>query len=103
MTDNRRRAAARRAASWTLPAKPLAWLQIFGSAAVPVLAGFALFAGWSWWYAGCALIAFGMGKWLAHGVEHHRQRSIFNAEIMLKGMASREFSTEWVEAYTGGN
>ena len=103
MTDDRQRATARRAASWKLPAKPLAWLQMFGSAATPVLAGFALLAGWSWWYAGCALIAFAMGKWLAHGFEHHRQRNIFKAEIMMKGVASPEFSTEWVEAYTGGN
>ena len=103
VTDDHRRAAAQRAEMWERLAGQLAWLGVLGSAATPVLASFALFAGWSWWYAGCAFLAFCAGKWLAHGFEHHRQRIIFEAERMVKGIASAEFRTEWVEAYTGGN
>ena len=101
MTDDQRRAAARRAEKWELLAGRLAWLGVSCSAAMLVLAGFALLAGWSWWYAGCIFITFCMGKWLAYSYEHHRQRIIFEAERMVKGMASVEFRTEWVEAYTG--
>lgn len=97
MTDDQRRPAARRAEK----RGRLAWLGVLCAAAMLVLAGFALLAGWSWWYAGSAFITFCTGKWLAHSFEHHRQRIIFKAERMVKGIASAEFSTEWVEAYTG--
>jgi hypothetical protein len=100
VTDDQRRAIPRRAEGELLAGR-LAWLGVLGSAAMPVLAGFALLAGWSWWYAGCAFIVFCMGKYLAYSREHHRQRIIFEAERMMKGIASTEFSTEWVEAYTG--
>jgi hypothetical protein len=103
VTDDQRRTVARRAEKWELLAGRLAWLKVLGSAALPVLAGFALLAGWSWWYAGYAFISICMGKWLAHSFENHRQRIIFEAERMVNGMASAEFRTEWVEAYTGGN
>ncbi|HEY0206920.1 MAG TPA: hypothetical protein VGC15_22550 [Acetobacteraceae bacterium] len=98
MTDDQRRAATRRAERWKLLARGLA---VLGSAAMPVLAGLALLAGWSWGCAACALITFCLGKCLAHGFEHHRQRIIFEAERMMKGIASAELQTEWVEAYTG--
>lgn len=103
MTDDQRRAAARRAERWERLAGRLAWLGVLGSAATPVLAGLALLAGWSWWYAGCAFLTLCMGKWLAQGFENHRQRLIFEAENMVKGIASAEFRTEWIEAYTGRN
>ncbi len=103
MTDDQRRAAARRAEKWERLAGRLAWLGVFGSAAIPVFAGLALLAGWSWWYAGYALVTFCMGKFLAHGFEHHRQHIIFEAERMVKGIALAEFKTEWVKAYTGRN
>ena len=101
VTNDQRRAVERRAEEWELLAGRLARLGMLGSAAMPVLAGFALLAGWSWWYAGCAFIIFCMGKCLAYSFEHHSQRIIFKAERMMKGIASAEFSTEWVEAYTG--
>lgn len=103
MTDDQRRAAARRAEKWERLAGQLAWLEVLGGAATPVLAGLALLAGWSWWYAAYAVLTFGIGKWLAHSFEHHRQRIIFEAEKMVKGMAATEFRTEWVEAYIGRN
>ena len=103
MTDHQRSAVAGRAATWERLARLVEQVRMFGTAAMPALAALALFAGWSWWYAGCAVIVSGMGKWLAHGFEHHRQRMIFEAETMMRGMASPEFWTEWVEAYTGGN
>lgn len=103
MTDDQRRAAAQRAEKWQLLAGQLAWLSVFGSAAMPVFAGCALLAGWSWWYAGCAVATFCLGKYLSHSFEHHRQRIIFEAERMVKGIASAEFKTEWVEAYTAQN
>jgi hypothetical protein len=103
VTDDQRRAAARRAERWQRLAGRLAWLGLLGNAATPVLATLALWAGWSWWYAGYAFLTLCMGKWLAHRFEHHRQRIIFEAERMVKGMASAEFRTEWVEAYTGRN
>ena len=103
VTDHQRCAVAGHAATWERLAGLVGRVRTFGIAAMPVLAGLALFAGWSWWYAGGAVIASGMGKWLARGFEHHRQRMIFEAETMVRGMASPEFWTEWVEAYTGRN
>jgi hypothetical protein len=103
VTDDQRHAAARRTERWERLAGPLAWLRVLGSTAMPVLAGLALLAGWSWWYAGYAFITFCMGKLLAHRFENHRQRIIFEAERMVKGMASAEFRTEWVQAYTARN
>ena len=78
----------------------LAWLGALCSAAIPVLAGLTLLAGWSWWYPGSAFIALCTSKWLAHSYDNHRQHIIFEAEKMLKGIAPTDFSTEWVEAYT---
>ena len=101
MTDAQQRAAPGHAAACGRLAGLLGWVRLFGSAAIPALAGLALLGRWSWWDAGCAGFAAATGKWLAHAFEHHRQRLAFEAETMVRGMAPAEFWTEWVEAFTG--
>ncbi len=75
------------------------WL-IAAAAALYFLVMVAFFEG-AWTPVIVALVVSTLSKWLARGIEDHKRRVAFEADMVAKGLSPDEAREAWLKAYTG--